>query len=205
MRLNFLSLLSVVLVFGAQAYAGDSKKDLDRCIHRVRDAGCYLSNNDADRVEHNVEKCRQATDSGYTNEVFQLKESGRVVVVDTTRPVTNQYCPTTKYTIDSQGIKDFKVIGNGKIGRVFMLANSGRVYFMESDQETFEILNSKKKPYSDVREIKGDDGGNSVWLIGQSYKIKFTRERIRDKERNGELSKLKFRRTTTQRSLYRDE
>lgn len=207
MKSSKLFVLFLSFISSASAFAIEGAADAAKCARRVRDAGCYLSNNDFDRIEDNVAACKQANDDAGRIEVFLLKNADKVVVVKTS-PVVNQYCKVTKYSIDSRGIKTIKVIGNSKIGeRVFMLANSGRVYFMESDQDVYEVLNSKGKSYSNVAEIKGADSGKAVHLIGErnSFDVLLTREALWKKIRDRELRKIDFTYYTTERSLFRDE
>src|SRR5262245_9152646 len=133
-----LSLLAVLLISAASAHAATEGR---RCAERVRNAGCDLSNNNFERIDHDVNTCKQLNAQGNKLEVFLLNEAGKVVVVDTTRGRGDRNCPAIKYTIDDSGIDTVKVLAN----RVFMRSDSGRVYFMQGNQAVYELLNVKKK------------------------------------------------------------
>lgn len=197
---SVLSLLITSLMI-LPSVASAKKGDPARCAARVKQAGCYLSNNDAQRIANNVIDCKQVNSSnGDKLEVFQLEDAGKLVVVNTNNR-GGQYCPTTKYTIDSRGIKTIKIIS----GKVFMLSNAGRVYLMLSDEEVFEVLNSKKRSYSNVTDIKGDDGGTSIIIVGPTFKVELTMLELIDKALKGQLKKISFRTSSTNKSLFRDE
>ncbi len=210
-KLSVLFLSLVSLVASQAAFAGKAD-DLQKCVDRVKEAGCTFSNNDSDRVEDNVYKCRQAKDKDGIFEVFLLNDAGKVVVVD-----TDGYnrCAKAKYTLDPKGITEFKVIGNSKEGvRVYFLSNSGRVYTMDTDQVVYEILSGSGNSYDTVVDIKGvRDDATAIKLVmkGNMQDVTFTRKRIEQKLRTAgswstnEARKVEFRWTTTNRSLFRDE
>ncbi len=192
-----------------------SNEKLRKCADRIRKAGCYLSNNDYDRIGDNVRECKHFESSTGKSEyeVMLLKESGRVVVVKTDgADVYKPNCPAIKYTIDRDsegrgraektGIQEVKIIKN----RVWMYSADGQVYFMNADEAVYELLNSKKKSYSSVTDIKGLDGGTAIQLIfenGQTFDI--DSDKLQDKIREKEVRKIWFVRHDTNRSLYRDE
>ncbi|OFZ18421.1 MAG: hypothetical protein A2X94_15145 [Bdellovibrionales bacterium GWB1_55_8] len=161
-----------------------------KCAKRVKAAGCYLSNNDFNRIDTNVEKCKHMeSGSGKTElETFLMSDADKVVVVKTKgKGVVGSACPVMKYTMDQSGIVEMKVVGN----RLFMLSKDGQVYFMHGDECVYELLNSNKKSYSTVNDIKGSSDGNSVTLIGSSFEAELTTKDLAD-------------RYTTDRSLFRD-
>jgi len=87
-----------------------------------------------------------------------------------------------------------------------MYSADGQVYFMNADESIYELLNSKKKSYSSVKDIKGVDGGTAIALImenGQTLEI--DSEKLQDKIKDKEVRKIWFVRHDTNRSLYRDE
>lgn len=175
-----------------------------KCANRVKEAGCSLSNNNFDRIGDNVESCKQVkSGSGKTTlELFLLRKSDKLVVIKTAGDgVSKPNCPVIKYTMDNSGISEIKVINN----KVFMLAKSGRVYFMHADQSVYELLNSKQKSYSSVTDIKGSQGGNAIVISGNGFSNELTNDDLQRKIGNGEVRKLSFFTTYTDRSLFRDE
>ena len=211
--LIFLSLVSLVVGSFAFAADQDSLEKLSKCVTRVKDVGCTVSNNDYDRIDANVTKCRHVEDKDGMFDVFLLNESGKAVIID-----TDGYnkCNRAKYTLDAQGITDFKVIGNQKEGvRVFFLGNSGRVYVMDTDQVVYEILSGNGNSYTNVSDIKGVKGsGTSVQIVMDNGKngYELTRDKLDRKLRTAgaiwstaEARRVNFRFTTTYRSLLRDE
>lgn len=78
-----------------------------KCASRVKQAGCRLSGNDFDRIDDNVQSCKQIkSSSGKTSmEVFLLRDSGKIVTV-TTKGVYRygSTCPVTKFNLARNGV-----------------------------------------------------------------------------------------------------
>lgn len=77
-------------------------------------------------------------------------------------------------------------------GKIVMLSNSGRVYFMDSFQNTYEILNSKKASYTDVNKIKDTKIGQSFWIIGPTYQYFFDPKNLSQQIAQKRVRKVEF-------------
>lgn len=191
-----------------------SGNDVERCAERIRNS-CELSHNNRERIEDNVQTCKQfkSRSGGTTLQVLLLRDSGKVIAVQTegadVRPGRNgNICPVTKYTIDRDGIDTMKVAGN----KIFMLSRDGQVFFMYSDERVFELLNDRtRRSYRGVTDIKGSSDGHSITLVGNfrgadwDGKDTITDDELQYRINRGFVRKMDFRSTTTDRSLFRDE
>ena len=133
-----------------------SNEKCAKAINRIKQAGCYLSGNDENRIRSNGDICKHIeSGTGKTEmEVILLERSDKVVTV-TTRGAqrSGNWCPTVKYDVDSSGISDVKIIKN----KAYMVSNDGQVYFMYTDGSFYELLNSSRNSYKSVADIKGID------------------------------------------------
>ena len=187
--------VSLMTLVSAVTFADSSPRG---CLERVRQAGCYVSGFDMHEGVRNVEKCRHfESKQGSTElEVFLMKHSNKLVVVKTAgSQVRKPNCPMTRYTVDAAGMDDFKVIGN----HLFALSNDGQLYMMLADQTFAEIMNSRGRPYSGIRDIKGSRSGHdSIVLIGRTFETELT---IRDIQ-NRVKHPVRFEHYTTRQSLF---
>jgi len=179
-----------------------------KCASRVKDTGCRLSGNDFDRIDDNVQSCKQirSTTGKTTMEVFLLRDSGKIVTVTTTGGDRfGSSCPVTKFNLTRNGatedIDEIVVVGH----RLMFRTRSGGVYFMYSNNEIYELLNSEGKSYKSVTDIKGSQDGDSFTLVGTGFSHTYTDADLADRMSNGKVRHIEFRRTTTERSLFRDE
>lgn len=82
---------------------------------------------------------------------------------------------------------------------------SGAVYFMYTNNEIYELLNAKGESYKSVTDIKGSPDGESFTLVGPTFSNVYTDADLAERMSNGKVRHIEFRRTTTERSLFRDE
>lgn len=145
------------------------------------------------------------SESGKTDlELFLLDKSDKLVVIKTKGSgVSKPDCPTTKFTVDSSGLKDMKIVDN----KVFMISNDGQVYIMHSDETVYELLNSEGEHYTSVSEIEGSGDGESITLkFKHGGKPRTLRhEDIQKRIEQGKMRQLDFFRVNTARSVFRDE
>lgn len=190
-------------------YRDIAESKISKCAGRVKEA-CGLSGNDTDRIDDNVKECKQFQGSigkrsgkfTATNEMFLLKDSGKLVVVTTS--AGRDHCARTKLSL-SQDIEELKIIQQAGSDRAFMRAE-GHVYFMYPDKKVYELYNSKDKPYTTVTDIKGDSGGTSITLTfsgGQTTNL--SEADIEERIRQGKVGRIDFVEVPTSRSLFRDE
>ena len=179
-----------------------------KCAQRVRTAGCKMSGNDMDRIDENVQSCKQvkSTTGKTTMEVFLLRDSGKIVTV-TTKGADRfgSACPVTKFNLARNGgaeeIEEIVVVGH----RLMFRSKRGAVYFMYSNNEMYELLNSKGDSYSSVTDIQGSQDGDTFTLVGSGFKNTYTDADLSSRFAQGKVRHIEFRRTTTERSLFRDE
>lgn len=200
--------------------------DIAKCVKAVKDA-CGISGNDTDRIEDNVQLCKQVQSrSGRTKlQVFLLKNSERFVVVKIAGdggPYAK--CSRVKYTVDGSGLRDFKVIQ----GKAFLLSRDGTLYVMMPDENFYVVPNSGGVEYKGIANIRGLNGGTSIELqFAQRGQAPFEltddilRRRLQLDRRAADRTacnvgrigvknakntcELEFAFVTTERSLFRDE
>ncbi len=187
---------------GASSSGGRSGETAaQRCAKRVREAGCILSNNDIQRMDQNVQECKQVTsDSGKTRlEVFLLKNSDKLVVFEVKGPGVPNHgqCPVTKYTVDASGIKDVLIRGN----KTWMISNDGQLYVMLPDQSVNEVMNASGKSYSGITKIKGLSDEDDLHIIGKTFDSELSGETLAKRKHR----KLDFFKYQTFESLFRDK
>lgn len=185
-----------------------SESEQEKCaklVERVKQAGCYISKNDAERIEKNGDICRHIeSSSGKTEmEIVLLEKSDKVVTIATHGAQRDgNWCPSVKYEVDPSGIEDFKVIKN----KAFMLSKDGQVYFMYTDGSFYELLNSDKEQYKSVKAIKGSVRGDGIELQfkhgGKPFKI--DDDKFADKISQGQARRLKININPSNESLFRD-
>lgn len=169
----------------------------EKCVARLEAAKCSMSSADKRTIMSSIDTCKQVTSgSGKTTlQVLVTNRSDKVIVVETQGADrgSKAECPTTKYVVDRSGIAEVKSIAN----RLYMRSNDGQAYLMYADERFYEILNSKKKPYSTIADIRGAREGedpNSVFLSfkngGQDFEI--SPEKLQEKMKDGQLRKLDF-------------
>ncbi len=207
MKNSFLKALVFLTLAPLSAHANQK---IEKCIQRVDDA-CKLSHNDQDRIDDSVTSCKQFRSFGSVLEVFLLGATGKLVTVKTKG--AGAACNRMKYAIDDKGIKKMLVIE----GRLFMVSNDGAVYYMRSNgsqEVAWEVLNSKKKSYKGVDDIKGSaEGQPGIHFLDASGhamqindgKDEITGDDIDDLFSEGRLRQMSFQVTNTNRSLFRDE
>jgi hypothetical protein len=210
MKMNTTLMVVAAFLMSSAAMAQSESAKCEKAVQRVRNANCYLSGNDAQRIAQGAAKCRQLQAKGNTLEVFLLDKSnegsGKVVTVETngTRYST-QACPSTKYTIDYDGIDDFKILAQ----RAVMLskpdyAGKRQVYFMTAGEAVYELLTADRNHYASVVDIKGvqADPKVAVLVFRSGYEEKIDEGDFTDYYRR---RPLRFVRSDTNRSLFRDE
>jgi hypothetical protein len=190
-----LFLLSLTTAF---AFADSSPED---CARRVREAGCTLSVNNIMRIKDRVDKCRhmQSQNGNTELEIFLLDRSDKMVVVETSGAnVRKPNCPVTKYSLDSSGVKNFKILGN----KAFIVSNDQRLYVMMPDQQVYELTG-----VGSILEVKGTNGGQEARLVTRrgGEKLLSAHELNRMLQSSWESHRVNFIRTTSERSLFRDE
>lgn len=175
----------------------------EKCAKRIR-SSCEISNNDYGRISNNAQTCKRLESSSRatTLEVLLLDKSDKLIVVYTKgNGVNNRRCPTVKYEIDSSGIDEVKVVGN----KLFMRSRDGQVYFMYADSTFYELLNSDYRSYR-ATEILGSQDGKTVTIrFAGNGELTLKNSDIQNKIRAGKVRELSFYKTTTDRSIFRDE
>lgn len=209
----FKKIALLALTFSLASPAAFADSEARTCAKRVMER-CYLSHRDFDRIDANVETCKQFQTERSTLEVFLLKESNKVVVVktdgfdfldlwDLLLGISSDACPVSKYEIDNSGVKTMKIVD----GRLFMLSQDGALYYLNSNERAFEILSSEGRSYRGIVSIHGVQGDPRVLKVrfsnGQARYL--DAQGIRAKAAAGELRAVKFSRHTTERSPFRDE
>lgn len=183
-----------------------------------------MSKADRARFLESVHKCKHVvSNSGKTElEVILQKDSDKMLVLETkgvdydkagrvsakqqrdSDAESSKMCPTTKYTVDKSGIKDFKVFGN----KFWMVSNDGQVYFANASETFYELLTSGKESYKSVTGIKGDSNDpDTARLLMKNNPDGFavTPEVLAERIRQGKVRELKFVKYHTDRSIFRDE
>lgn len=179
-----------------ETLAKDSGSKIEKCITRVEEAGCKLSNNDKDRIEDNILSCKHLdSKKGTTSqEIFLLKNAGKVVVLTTKTPISREKCSRTKYSVGS-AIQEIKVINN----KTWMYTQSGQLFYMNADEQFAEVYTAGGKSYSGIVDIKGDnDAVKLIFSNGQDFSL--TPEGLSKRTQKV----VKFESVPTNASLFRD-
>lgn len=151
----------------ANGARGTGPSKCDASVSRIKEA-CGLSFWESELIEARADKCRQLTSgTGKTKVEFILMElSGKVVMLKTNGDAKD-LCTPIAYTIDSRGIKDFKIIAN----KAFLLSNDGQLYMATADQKVVEIKKADKDSYKGITEISGVQGNpDAIEIKGKTFK-----------------------------------
>ncbi len=185
----------------------------DRCAEKVRQAGCYMSNNDLSRIASNVRDCKQFSSSttsiNYVMQVFLMKKSGTIVTVQTKPLIGSGNCNRIKYDFGANtNIVEIK----GIAGRIIARATTGQVFFLGKNGAFYELLNSKGVSYSNVSNIEGKDATGATsnqhltLTFAGNQKTTFSANDL-DLKINGknQAKAVYFFNYSNNRSLFRDE
>lgn len=132
------------------------KCDAPAFVKRIRSKGCYLSNNDENRITRNAAFCKQLSNRF---QIATMENSGDVVVLDTND------CTRVKYEVDTSGIEDLKIIQD----YAYMTSGDGQLYIYSSHSKYFFELRSNsgnsysRKNQSNVVDLTGGQGGTVVY------------------------------------------
>ncbi len=187
-----LFVLASLTLFSVQGLAKNASETLE---DRLIKAGCWNARTKlySEIKNEEVKQVKQVkSKSGKTTVELALMKDGSLSFVPTKS--TTGRCKVDKFSLVQPGlfvdkqisIDDLTVMGN----KVFMIGSDRRPYFMHTDGQIYELLNSSGKSYSTVKEIKGSSDSKSITLkFNQGQDVKLTDDTINNRQkRKVELS-----------------
>jgi hypothetical protein len=168
MRLyRVIGLGAVTLAMTSVAWGAGPVTNKFQCAMTVK-AMCGLSDQSLAGIDKNVSECRELSGGwiSRTMDVFFMPGSGSMVAVSSGE--TRNSCSRRKFTVPG-GVKDVAVAS----GKVYMVSNLGRLYFLDRNQNLFEMLKSSNDDGGHYKGITGvsEDGHGGVNLEGIHFDL----------------------------------